>query len=47
MIRTNRYNPFRGREYNNFFDMRASEQYMKQQKQKDYKNDSVSLFARY
>jgi len=35
MIRTNRYNPFRGREYNNFFDMRASEQYMKQQKQKE------------
>jgi len=25
IVRTNRYNPFRGREHNNFFEMRDSE----------------------
>jgi hypothetical protein len=27
-VRLNRYNPFRGREYNSFFDMRDAEEYM-------------------
>jgi len=28
LVRLNRYNPFRGREFNNFFDMRDSETYI-------------------
>ena len=45
--RMNRYNPYRGREFNNFFDMRASETYMDSQMTKDNINPSVSLFRQY
>lgn len=30
IVRMNKYNPFRGREFNNFFEMRDSEQYLEQ-----------------
>ena len=43
----NRYNPFRGREYNNFFDMRESEEYIDRQKLKSNLNDSTSIYRRY
>ena len=46
-IRLNRYNAFRGREFNNFFEMRASEQYMDSQHKKPNRNDSVSMYRRY
>jgi len=47
VIRKNRYNPFRGREYENFFEMRASEQYMDQNSKKENLNPSVSMYRRY
>lgn len=46
-LRKNKYNPFRGREYENFFDMRAQEEFMKRQTYKDNLNDSVSTYRRY
>jgi hypothetical protein len=46
-IRQNRYNPFRGREFENFFDMRASENYMKRHHHKDNINDSTTIYRRY
>lgn len=47
IIRKNRYNPFRGREFDNFFDMRASEEYMTRVSNKKNINDSVSIYRRY
>jgi len=47
MIRTNKYNPFRGREYSNFFEMRDHEDYMDSQETRDNRNASVSMFRRY
>ena len=47
LIRTNRYNPFRGREYANFFEMRDQEAYMDSQERKDNRNSSISMFRRY
>jgi len=46
-IRMNRYNPFRGREFDNFFEMRDSEEYMHKQKVRNNINDSISTFRRY
>ena len=46
-VRENRYNPFRGAEYNNFFEMRDAEEYFRRQKEKDNRNPSVSLHKRY
>lgn len=43
----NRYNPFRGREYDNFFEMRDAENYIDMQNKKENKNDSISTFRRY
>jgi len=43
----NRYNPFRGLEYANFFEMRDQEEYQMNQEKKTNKNDSVSMFRRY
>ena len=47
IIPKNRYNPFRGREFESFFDMRDSETYMDLNSSKDNLNPSVSLFRRY
>lgn len=47
IIRKNRYNPFRGREFENFFEMRASETWMDNQSKKQNLNDSVSMYRRY
>lgn len=46
-IRRNKYNPFRGREYENFFDMRATEQHFHSQETADNRNPSVSIYRRY
>lgn len=46
-MRTNRYNPARGREFENFFDMRNSEEYAIRQNNRDNLNDGVSLFNKY
>ncbi len=46
-IRQNRYNPFRGREFENFFEMRASETYMDTQHHKSNINDHVSIYRKY
>lgn len=47
IIPKNRYNTFRGREYDNFFEMRESEEYMDRMTKKDNKNDSISIYRRY
>lgn len=47
ILRTNRYNPARGREFENFFDMRNSEEYQIRQNRKENLNDSTSLFNKY
>jgi len=43
----NRYNPFRGKEFDSFFQMRDFEEYMDRQAKKENKNDAVSLFRRF
>ena len=45
--RENRYNPFRGKEYENFFEQRDAEEYFERQEKKTNTNDSVSLHRRY
>lgn len=45
--RENRYNPFRGREYNDFFDMRDSEEYLSESAHHRNLNNSVSSHAQY
>ena len=45
--RENRYNPFRGREYNNFFEMRDAELYLDNQFKKKNLNNSVSMHGQY
>ena len=47
LVRQNRYNPFRGREYANFFEMRDTEEYLDSQEHKRNLNSSVSMFRRY
>lgn len=47
IVRQNRYNPFRGREFENFFEMRASEEYLENIHKKSNRNDSVSMYRRY
>lgn len=47
VIRKNRYNPFRGREHDNFFDMRAEEEYIRRNHVKTNVNDSTSIYTRY
>lgn len=47
VLTKNRYNPFRGREYDNFFEMREAEEYLHQQEKKDNTNPSVSMYRRY
>lgn len=47
IIRMNRYNPFRGREFDNFFEMRDSEEYIHRQHVKNNINDSISTHRRY
>lgn len=45
--RENRYNPFRGKEYDNFFEQRDAEEYFERQEKKTNVRDSVSLHRRY
>ena len=47
IIPKNKYNPFRGREFDNFFEMRESEEYMDRMRKKDNINDSISIYKRY
>ena len=47
IIPKNRYNPFRGREYKNFFEIRDNEPYIDGQHQKENRNDAVSSYRRY
>ena len=46
-FRENRYNQYRGREYDNFFEMRDAEEYFERQEKKDNVANSVSLHRRY
>lgn len=46
-VRENRYNPFRGAEYDSFFEARDAEAYMDRISQKHNKDPSVSLHRRY
>ena len=46
-VRENRYNPFRGAEYDSFFEARDAEAYMDRMSQKHNKDPSVSLHRRY
>lgn len=46
-IRKNKYNPFRGREYDNFFDMRLNDEFFKRIINKDNVNDAISIYRRY
>lgn len=45
--RDNRYNTFRGREFENFFEMRDAEEYLDQSVHHANRNNSVSSFRRY
>lgn len=45
--RDNRYNPFRGREYSNFFEMRDAELYLDNQYKKNNLNNSISMHNQY
>ena len=47
IVNGNRYNPFRGREYDSFFEMRDQEDYQEKQEKKQNVNDSISMFRRY
>jgi len=47
VVRKNRYNPFRGREFSDFFEMRGSERYMQRIHMKTNLNDSTSIYRRY
>ena len=47
LVVTNRYNPFRGREYESFFEMRDQEDYQERMETKRNINDSISMFRRY
>lgn len=47
IMRKNRYNPFRGREFDNFFEIRASEEYMNRNNKKENIDNSTSLYRRY
>lgn len=47
LVRKNKYNPFRGREYADFFEMRDAEAYLDSQETKDNRNASISMFRRY
>jgi hypothetical protein len=47
VVRKNRYNQFRGREFDNYFDMRESERYMQRMHNKKNWNDSISIYHRY
>lgn len=47
ILKKNRYNPFRGAEFDNFFEMRNSEEYMERNHHKKNLNDASSLFTRY
>ena len=47
LLKKNRYNPFRGAEFDNFFEMRESERYIKGQHQKENRNDAISIYKRY
>lgn len=44
IIRKGRFNPVRGRDYNDYFEMRDTEEYFHSQNSKRYLNDSVSKF---
>ena len=46
-IQQNRYNPFRGNEYDNFFEMVEHEEYMEEQMAHKNLNNSVSMFRKY
>jgi len=46
-VRENRYNPFRGAEFDSFFEMRDSEAYMDRLSKKHNRDNSVSLHRRY
>jgi hypothetical protein len=46
-VNGNRYNPFRGREYDSFFEMRDQEDYQHRMEEKKNTNDSISMFRRY
>jgi hypothetical protein len=47
IIPKNRYNTFRGREYDSFFEMRDVEAYQDRMHKKDNINDHVSMYRRY
>jgi len=47
VLRQNRYNPARGREFDNFFDMRNSEEYQIKQNNRENLNDAVSIHTKY
>lgn len=47
MKRENQYNPFRGREYENFFQMRDAEQYLDPQHKKKNVDNSISSHRLY
>lgn len=46
-FRENRYNQYRGAEYDNFFEMRDAEEYFERQEKKGNVANSVSLHRRY
>jgi len=47
IIPKNRYNPFRGREFASFFEMRDSEAYMAENEAKTNLNPAVTHYRRY
>lgn len=47
VARMNRYNPYRGKEYDNFFEARDAEEYFYRQEKKNNTENAVSLHRRY
>ena len=46
-MQKNRYNPFRGKEYDNFFEMRDVEDWHEKTEKKANINSSISNFRKY
>jgi hypothetical protein len=47
VVRKNRYNPFRGREFDSYFEMRESERYLQRMHNKKNHNDAISIYHTY
>ena len=47
IVRKGKYNPVRGRDYDDYFEMADTEEYLTSQHAKRHLNDAISRFRRY